>query len=210
MISLPSNVLDLMDQGRTRIRGVILFEFGTGTYGFIKSNAPFIYGGVTYHPGGLISVSNLSSGVGMAANNFTVSLAASPDDGLTPEVLQLIEAEDYRDRPVTIADLHFHPDTDEFLHYEILRRGYCDVIDHDDTVRTGYMLIMSCETRALDYSRTNARFRSPADQQRRNAGDKFFDNSAMRGREEIFWGRERKVENTGNTSSKLPWLKSNY
>lgn len=191
MISLPSDVLDLLDAGRISIRGLIRFDFGSGTYGFIKAQAPFDYSGVSYQPGGIIEVSDLSGGTGTAARQFTLTLAASPDDGLTPEVLQTIEQEDYRDRPVTISDAYFHPDTGALLHVQALRRGYVDTIDHEQDRDGGYRLVVTCETRALDYTRTNGRVRSNADQQRRAPGDRWFEHASKRGREEVFWGRER-------------------
>lgn len=40
MITLPSDVLDLLDAGRIAIRGLIRFDFGTGAYGFIRSLQP--------------------------------------------------------------------------------------------------------------------------------------------------------------------------
>lgn len=191
MITLPDDVLDLLDAGRIAVRGLLRFDFGTGTYGFIKGASDFVYSGVTYHPGGIIEVSDLSGGTGTAARNFTITLAASPDDGLTPEVLQTIEQEDYRDRPVTISDAYFHPDTNELLYVKALKRGYLDTIDHEDDDQSGYVLTMTCETRALDYTRTNGRKRSDADQQRRSPGDKWFLHASTRGREEVFWGRKR-------------------
>lgn len=188
-MTLPSSVLDLLDEGRTSVRGLIKFEFGTGTYGFVRAQAPLTWSGLTYQPGGIIQVSDLSAGTGLAARQFQIMLAASPDDGLTPGVLRTIEQEDYRDRPVTIYDAHFHPDTGVLLHVEAMRRGYVDVIDHDESADGGYQITAQCETRALDYTRTNGRIRTTFDQARRASGDKYFDNAAKRGREEIFWGR---------------------
>lgn len=193
MINLPSDVLDLLDEGRADVRGMILFVLGTGTYGFIRSLQPMIYSGVTYQPGGLIEVSDIPGALDRSAQAFTVTLAASPDDGLTPEVLQTIEAEDYRDRPVTVYDAFFHPDTGALLHVQALKRGYVDTIDHIDDPENGYTLVANCESRALDYTRTNSRRRTAVDQARRSAGDQFFEHAAMRGREEIFWGRERTI-----------------
>jgi hypothetical protein len=189
MIVLPDTVLDLLDEGRVNIRGLMRFDFGTGTYGFIKGVQPFEYNGLTYLPGGIISVSDLGSVTGLTAQQFTITLSASPDDGLTPEVLQTIEAEDYRDRPVTIYDAHFHPDTNALLYVQAMARGYVDTIDHVDSATDGYTIQASCETRALDYTRMNGRKRSNADQARRNPGDMFFQNAAMRGRETIYWGQ---------------------
>ncbi|TPN79960.1 DUF2163 domain-containing protein [Mesorhizobium sp. B1-1-2] len=192
MLSLPDGVAELLDQGNIVVRGLIKFELGGGTYGFIKSLAPLTWSGVTYQPGGIIQVSDLSAGTGTAARQFTITLAASPDDGLTPEVLRTIEAEDYRDRPVTIYDAYFHPDTGALLGVRALRRGYIDTIPHNED-ETGYTLTANCETRALDYTRTNGRKRSHRDQQRRSPGDKFLEHASTRGRVEVFWGRTKKA-----------------
>lgn len=191
MLVYPSSVLELLDEGRADVRGAILFQLGTGTYGFIKSLQPFTFGGNTYQPGGIIEVSELTGAVGTSAENFTISLASSSHDELTPEVLSTIEAEDYRDRRVTIYDIFFHPDTNEFLHAQAMRRGYVDTIDHVNDPDTGYTIVANCETRSLDYSRRNDRYRNNEDQARRAPGDLYFQHTAKRGREMIYWGRTR-------------------
>lgn len=189
MISLPSTVLTLLDQGRINIRGLIRFEFGTGTYGFIKSMAPLEFNGLTYKPGGMLQVGDFSEAGGLVASSFAITLASSPDDGLTPAVLTTIEGEDYRDRPVFVMDAYFHPDTNELLYVETLMRGYVDTIDHVDTVGTGYTIIANCESRSLDYTRSNGRKRSDLDQRRRSANDGWFQHAALRGRENVIWGQ---------------------
>lgn len=190
MISLPDEVLTLLDSGRIAIRGLIRFDLGSGSYGFIKSIQPFEYNGLTHKPGSVIAVSDFSSATGLAAQQFTVTLAASLIDGLTPEVLQTIENEDYRDRPVTIYDAYFHPDTGALLFVQAMKRGYIDTIDHIDTQTAGYSIVANCESRAIDYTRTNGRKRSDLDQQRRAPGDGWFQHAALRGRETIYWGQE--------------------
>ncbi|WP_309086470.1 DUF2163 domain-containing protein [Chelativorans sp.] len=189
-MSLPPGVLDLLDQGRIRIRGLMKFAFGTGTYGFVKGQQPFAWNGLTYQPGGVIEVSDFTAGTGTEARQFTITLAASPDDGLTPAVLRTIEQEDYRDRPVTIYDAYQHPETGALLHVEAIERGYIDTLRHEET-EDGYVLVADCESRALDYSRTNGRKRNDADQKRRAPNDDFYSNAAMRGREEVWWGRAK-------------------
>ncbi|MFC5584431.1 DUF2163 domain-containing protein [Nitratireductor kimnyeongensis] len=188
-MALPTVVQDLLDEGRIAIRGLMKFQFGTGTYGFAKSDQPIEWNGLTYQPGGIIKVSDLPGGTGTTARQFTIELAESPDDGLTPDVLKTIEAEDYRDRPVTIYDAFFHPDTGALLHVEALRRGYIDQLSHEEDPEEGYKLIADCETRALDYTRTNGRKRNMADQYRRVDGDNFYVNAALTGRQDIRWGR---------------------
>jgi hypothetical protein len=189
MITLPEEVLELLDEGRNKVVGLMVFAFGTGTYRFARSADEFEWNGDTYLPGGAIQVSDLSSSIGMAAEAFTITLAASPDDGLTPAVLKTIEAEDYRDRPVTIYDAILHPDTNEILFVDAVMRGYVDTIDHEEDPEQGYRLIATCESRQLDFTRTNGRRRSHADQQRRAPGDKFLKPAASRRTEEVFWGK---------------------
>lgn len=201
MINYSSEVLELLDKGLCDVRGLLRFEFGTGTYGFIRGRSVFSYAGLDYVPGGVIEVSDLPGGTGMEARKFTIRLAASPEDDLTPAVLQTIENEDYRDRPVRIYDAFFHPETGELVDVRGIRRGYVDTIEHEENDKDGYTLVANCETRALDYSRTNGRVRSDEDQQRRIASikaqlgiqrDRILEHAATRGRVEVFWGRKSK------------------
>lgn len=190
-MTLSTEVKALYDEGRISTRQMIRFQFGSGVYGFIARSDDFEYSGVTYKPFGLIEVSDINGGTGTNADgSFTLTLAESPDDGLTPAILMQIENEDYRDRPVTVMDAHFHPDTGALLQVEIVARGYLDVISHGTDPETGFKLTAQCEGRQLDYSRKNGRYRSVADQKRRSAGDKFFEHAAKAGRLEVFWGRK--------------------
>ena len=187
---LTPEVQALYDEGRVKTRQMLRFQFGSGLYGFISDRSPLTYQGLEYVPFGLIKVSDIENGSGTSANGgFTLTLAESPDDGLTPEILLQIEDEDYRDRPVTVYDAHLHPDTGALLQIEAVARGYLDTIDHDENPESGYVLIGRCEGRQLDYSRKNGRKRSMADQQRRKPGDKFFEHAGKAGRVEVVWGR---------------------
>lgn len=190
-MTLPAPVEAAMAAGRESVRGLIKFEFGGGTYRFVRDSQPLFDGVDTWAPGAVIDVSDLPDATGLSASGFTVSLTASPDDGLTPAVLASIEGEDYSDRPVTIYDAHLDADTGALLHIEPLKRGYVDAIDHEEGNGRPYTITAHCETRSLDYSRTNGRYRSHADQQRRAPGDLFYEHASRRGREEIYWGRKR-------------------
>lgn len=199
---LSSTVKALYDEGRISTRQMLRFQFGSGVYGFIARSEPMTYLGVEYKPFGLIEVSDIGGGSGTTADgNFTLTLAESPDDGLTPAVLIQIENEDYRDRPVVVMDAHFHPDTGELLQVETVARGYLDVINHEADPERGYILTAMCEGRQLDYSRRNGRVRSMADQQRRSAGDLFFQYAGQAGRVEVFWGRVKAAAAATNTAA---------
>lgn len=192
MRTYPSSLLDLLDEGRVRYAGMIRFDLGEGSYGFIRQSSQYTYGGVVYQPmlEGLIEVSSLSRNTGTAASGFTLRLSESPDNDITPEVLLNIENYDYRDRPVTIFDLHRHPDTGAVLGDPVrMARGYINRISHREDPGAGYQLLVECETRALDYSRTNGRIRSSDDQQRRAADDLFFEHASTAGRIKVKWGK---------------------
>lgn len=187
---LTPEVQALYDEGRVKTRQMLRFQFGSGLYGFISDRSALTYQGLEYVPFGLIKVSDLENGSGTSANgSFTLTLAESLEDGLTPEILMQIEDEDYRDRPVTVYDVHFHPDTGALLQVEAVARGYLDTIDHDEQKDNGKVLIGRCEGRQLDYSRKNGRKRSMTDQQRRHLGDKYFEHAGKAGRVEVVWGR---------------------
>jgi hypothetical protein len=190
MRTYATALLNLLDEGRVRFAGMIRFDLGEGSYGFIRQSSDYDYAGVTYKAmlSGLIEVSDLSFGTGTAAAGFALRLAESPDNGVTPEVLLNIENYDYLDRPVTIYDLHRHPDTGSIIgDPEPMMRGYINVIRHEED--DGYFMTVECESRALDYSRTNGRVRSNDDQQRRSAGDKFYEHAASAGRVKVKWGK---------------------
>ena len=187
-----SALLDLLDEGRVRYAGMIRFDLGEGSYGFIRQSSEYGFGGVTYQPmlDGLIEVSGFTRSTGTAASGFTLRLSESPDSDLTPDVLLQIENYDYRDRPVTIFDLHRHPDTGAILGDPVrLERGYINRITHKEDPETGYYMLVECENRALDYGRTNGRVRSHDDQQRRAPGDRYFEHASTAGRIKVKWGK---------------------
>lgn len=199
---LSAAVKALYNEGRISTRQMLRFQFGSGVYGFIARSEPLTYLGVEYKPFGLIEVSDIGGGSGTTADgSFTLTLAESPDDGLTPEILLQIENEDYRDRPVVVMDAHFHPDTGELIQVETVARGYLDVISHEADPDRGYILTAMCEGRQLDYSRRNGRVRSMADQQRRSSGDLFFQYAGQAGRVEVFWGRVKAAAAATNNAA---------
>jgi hypothetical protein len=176
-MTLPSTVTDLLDEGRAAVRGLVKFEFTTGTYGAWNGTGVLTYAGLDYHPNSLISVEDVPMGLGSDAVPLTIEMPESADFGITPDVLAGIETVGYKGAPVTIYDAYFEPDTRELLHVEALYSGYIDYIDHSNDGE-GFKLVGHIETSALDNHRDGYRSASNADQQLVSAGDKFFEHAA--------------------------------
>lgn len=171
------------------MRGMILFDFPSGNYGFWDGNIEFDHNGVIYRPGGsLLEVEQINANAGLEAESFRVSLKAIPEEGLTPDVLATIEEEDYVNRPVTLYMAYYDADGG-LINVERIRRYYVDIIPHEDELGGATKLVCYLESKALDNSRRGYRVRSPADQSRTLAGDQGLDHVAVAGQQEINWGR---------------------
>lgn len=167
-----------IESGRFILRSAAKFEFGTGTYGIWNGIGTLPISGVNYYSNALVSFEDAPYALGTQAIPITITMVESPTNDITPNTLSTIEDEDYKNRPVTIYDLYFDPDTVELIHVEPLRVGYLDFIDH--VLENGLASIVGhVETKAIDNFRDGYRSASSADQQLISAGDKFFDYASL-------------------------------
>lgn len=185
MKTLSPEVLELLDNGKAIIRGMLRFDF-LQTYGFWTGREDFEYNGVTYKPGGIIDISAIPAEAGFKSQGIEISLSQASDKGLTPEILASIETEVYHQKPVTISDAYFHPVTNALLLVVPLYRGYVDTIEHYKGADSH--LVVHCESRAVDNSKTGYRVRSHADQQLISENDQFYQHVESAQKEEVYWG----------------------
>lgn len=176
-MTLPSAVTDLLDQGRAAVRGMVKFEFSTGTYGTWNGTGTLTYAGLDYQQNALISIEDIPLGMGADAVPLTIEMPESADFGITPDVLAQIETVGYKGAPVTVYDAYFEPDTRNLLHVEPIYGGYIDTIDHTSD-GSGFKLVGHVETSALDNHRDGYRSASNADQQLVSPGDMFFEHAS--------------------------------
>jgi len=189
MRTLTPQLLELLDKGTLKIAQLMRFDFATGTYGFWTGRADFDYNGLTYVPGGIISVSAIQGQLSMAAQGLKIELPASPDDGLTPDVLATMEQEVWHQRPVTIYEAFFHPVTHMLLFVEPLYRGFIDTLEYINGQDA--KMIISCESRALDNAREGYRMRSLNDQHLIDGQDNFYSFAESAGKVTIPWGQNK-------------------
>jgi hypothetical protein len=189
MRTFNATVQGQLDAGRVSIRQLVKLTLGSGDYGFALSVQPITFSGLEYKALGVIDVSDLDFSTGTSANDFTIRLPASTDDGMLPAVLDGFFVEDYRDRPVTVIDAYLNADTGALITGITVKYGYIDQVRLVRNVDGGAWYELECLSRAIDYSRRNGRLANDVDQKRRSAGDKFFEHTAQTGRVQVYWGR---------------------
>ncbi|MBZ9852791.1 hypothetical protein LB566_03210 [Mesorhizobium sp. CA13] len=174
-MTFPTRLQDLLEEGRVVIRGMVKFQLGSGFHGMWLGNYDLVYddgaGPITYRPNQLLSAEPPEGSLGMEATEFVVSMPAATDFGVTPDILALIEQEDYKGRPCWIYEAYIDPDTRELLYVEQeMAFGYVDFIDH---VQSGGELRLEGHviSGAVDNHRDGYRSASNEDQQLISAGD---------------------------------------
>lgn len=191
METFDSAIEQQLANGIMAVRGLVKVTLGSGTYGFVRDIVPLTWDGLTYQPGGLISVSDIPAEIGFAASSFTLRLAFSSDDDLTPTVLKQIYAESYRDRPVLIYDAYKNLNTDAVIDAVLQRAGYIDRLKLKRDDSSAYLEV-ECFSRSIDYSRKNGRYATRQDQRRRETGDRFFDQASRTKAMRVVWGTTQK------------------
>lgn len=192
MRSFDEDILALYDERRVVITGMIRVDLGEGAFGFIHSVDSYDFNGLTYAPipRGIISISDYGATTGTTAAGFQVRVAENPDVGAPANSLMQIEDYDYREKPITCWNLHTHPDTGVRIGVEGTHEGYISHIEHTVDPDIGPIMVLHCETEAIELSKSNGRLRTDEDQARRSAGDLIYSNAGNSGREKVDWGRD--------------------
>ncbi|MCL8385575.1 DUF2163 domain-containing protein [Xanthobacter aminoxidans] len=190
MRSFNATTLAKLDAGAIVTRGLLLFDFPSGLYGFWDGVGTLTYSGVDYVGAGrLISADAIGLVGDLSASSITLTLSAIPDAGLDPDVLATLEAEVYHQRPVTLSRAYIDPDTRALISVERVFRGYVDQVSHEYTIGGGSVLTCAVESRARDNTRKGWRTRSDADQKRIDASDGGMRHATIAGKQVIYWGK---------------------
>jgi hypothetical protein len=172
-------------------RGMLLFDLGSGLYGFHTGFGPFDYNSVTYVGAGqLIAVEDYTQTQGLSAQSLVISLTSVPDSTITPNLLATIENEVYHQRPVTVMTAYFDADTSNLLSVEIEYRGYIDQLVHKTTIAGEARIEAHCESKFRDLSRTGYRKRSDEDQRRILSTDNGLRHVNVVATERVTFGRQ--------------------
>jgi hypothetical protein len=173
----PSELEDLLEEGRIAIRSLIRISLPSGTIGFWNGVGTLTYESVDYVQNHFLRIDEPVFTTGTSANEFLIEMPESADFGITPDILASIEEEDYKNAPILVSDAYFDPDTRALLHVEPMLSGYVDYIDHSFD-GTEFKLVGHLESSAIDNHREGYRGANHEDQQLVSPGDTFFEHAA--------------------------------
>lgn len=170
--------------------GMILFDLGSGLYGFWEGIGPLSWNSITFKGNGsLIEVDFGDETSGNTAEQFTCTLWENREAGLTPDVLGTFFGETYHYRPVTVYEAWFDPDTRALAGNPIpFRRGVISnvVLAEDDNGRS--YLRGTCLTRSINHTRRGWAKACDAEQRLISANDRFFDVAGVAGTTQMPFG----------------------
>lgn len=179
-----------LQAGRVADRGMILFDLGSGLYGFWTGLGPWMHGGVSYvGAGGLISIEGVKQVSDLSAVQVTARLASKAGTPLTPDILATIEDEDWHQQPVMISTAYFDPDTSALLSVEVEYRGVIDKLTHLIGEDGEAVLEGQFESRFRDHQRSGSRVRSDLDQRQIDPADDGLRHVTTVATDKILFGR---------------------
>jgi hypothetical protein len=138
----------------------------------------------TYYGPAIISMPPIEGGVGLDVRQHRVVVPH-----LTPEVITMLREYEAKLAPAEIHFAEFSTDTRALLSMQRVFKGWINTapIDTPSEGGTGQAEVaLVSAARAL--TKTLALYRSHADQQKRNADDRFREYSSTTGLKEVWWG----------------------
>lgn len=124
-----------------------------------------------------------SSSIGKADQNITLTLS-----GIEPDTLELYDATEVADAPVTLWRLIFKGDGKTFLDAEVFTRGRLDELPGEEEIGGPATINAMIETAARGLGRRGGRMRTDADQRLVNPTDGFFKHVSYAGEKTLYWG----------------------
>lgn len=209
MLSINVSTQAALDAGRIIERGLILFDFSEGLYGFWDGAGPLVYNGVTYTgAGGLIEVETIDQGSGLDAIGVTVRLTSVPNSDLSPDVLATIENYTYHQRPCSIMAAFINPDNYTIMSVETIYNGYIDQVVHDTNIEGNAYIEGRLESRFRDHQRKGYRVRSDLDQKRIDGSDTGLRHVTTVATETILFGKV--ADTAANAAAAAPVKKKSF
>lgn len=190
MLSLPSDVIELLEAGRVSVRYMLrvdLDEADGGPTGVWNDTYAVAHDSVTFAAlAGNLTVDALPGSSDLSSDSVSVTLS-----GLDANVAGLIEGKNWHQRPVTIYRA-LMSDAGTVLDVRAAFAGFLDEVRITDAAGEMAAVILSIESNNRELNRSTGRMRSDNDQRSHGgATDGFFKHATNAATDtDIYWGRK--------------------
>lgn len=185
MLSIPSGIQELVDQGRFELRWMMRVDLDSGATGIWNDTFPLTHESVTYGP----LAGNMDFDAIPGSGNLSSDRVQLTVTNLLPAVATIIATEDWHQRPATIY-LAVLNDAGNAQYVTPRFSGFLDEIELSDATDDLVKITFTIESNNRELGRSSNAVRSDASQRRRNPTDGFFKHAAAANADtNITWGR---------------------
>lgn len=186
MISLPTNIVALLEEGRLSVRDMLRAELASGAAGLWTGAYAATHGGLTYTPmHGNMACEAVPGGSDLRADQMRVTLA-----GISTDALALVADGEWHQRPATVMRAYVD-DADLILHVETVFSGFIDTAPRSDAAGDVSTIVVTLEDTSRELDRSSGRTYSDADQRAHGDNtDGFLKHLATsNANTDIYWGQ---------------------
>lgn len=187
MITLPTNVLAGLEDGRFLVRDMLRAELASGTYGLWTDAYPVTHSGLEYKPmAGNMEVDPVPGGSELRADQMRVTLA-----GLSTDSLAIVADGEWHQRPAQVLRAYVD-DAGIIIHVETVFSGFIDQAPRSDAAGDVSTIVVTLEDTSRELDRSSGRTYSDADQRSHGGpGDGFLKHlvTSNANATEIYWGQ---------------------
>ncbi|WP_072389894.1 hypothetical protein [Hyphomicrobium sp. CS1GBMeth3] len=186
MLTLPPEVIALVESGRFAIRHLLRVDLDGGSEGLWNGSYPLIVSDVTYAPlAGNMVVEEVPGSVNLDAERVQVRVS-----GLSPAVTGVLDGVAWHQRP-TVLSVAFMNEAGSAVHVLPRFSGFLDHLTISDVADGVCEIVVEVESNNRGLYRSSTRVRSDNDQRRVSATDGFFKYATAAAIDvQIPWGRK--------------------
>ncbi|MGJ8529812.1 hypothetical protein [Maritalea sp.] len=153
----------LADPSRNLV-ALYVFEFGTGTYALWTGSGQTTFNGLLFQSGGsVIDVDELEESSEGTVSRMVLKLSASPEKGITDDVLVRLYDEDWHMKLVTLMLGHLDRKTGLVVEASTLFRGRIEDAPFEESPN-GAVITANCVSKSIDLSVPGGQYRNDATQ----------------------------------------------
>lgn len=186
MLSLPSDVITLLNSGRFRLRYLVRIDLASGSRGVWNGEYDVVLSGVTYEGlAGNLTIEEIPGSIGLDADRALVRIS-----GLASEAHAMMDGNAWHQRPAVLS-LAFLNDAGSVIHAVPRFSGFADRASVSDAADGTSEIAIEIESNNRGLYRSSQRSRSDSDQRRVSATDGFFKYATASAVDvQIPWGRK--------------------